>query len=134
MREILFRAKRLDNNAWVEGYLEKRPSPIQMPGYGGPWYIWVPPQDPDDNGGFYNVDPRTVGQYTGMEDWKNRPIFENDILRTGDLTMIVKWQRTRWAPINKYGKAVSWQVATLGSVIGNSHDNPELLREFRKRS
>ena len=128
MREILFRAKRLDTGEWVEGYLVKRPSAIQMPGYGGPWYISVQPQNPDDNGGFYNVDPKTVGQYTGMRDRKDRYIFEDDIIREGQLTLIVKWQRTRWAPLNKYGKPASWMIAGMGEIIGNSHDNPELLR------
>lgn len=68
MREILFRAKRIDTGEWVYGYLVKRPSTIQMPGYSGPWYIKVPPKTPEDDGGMYNVDPDTVGQYTGLDD------------------------------------------------------------------
>ena len=57
----LFRGKRIDNGEWVEGYLSKRPSAIQIGTY-CPWYISVPPLDPDDNGGYYNVDPATVGE------------------------------------------------------------------------
>lgn len=66
MREILFKAKRLDNGEWVEGYLVKHPSAIQI-GDCSPWYIQVPPVDPDDSGGRYNVDPSTVCQYTNID-------------------------------------------------------------------
>lgn len=80
MREILFKAKRLDNGEWVEGYLIKYPSAIQV-GDCSPWYIQVPPVDPDDSGGRYNVDPSTVCQYTGLNDKNGKKIFEGDIIR-----------------------------------------------------
>lgn len=80
MREILFKAKRLSDGAWVEGYLVKYPSAIQV-GDCSPWYIQVPPVDPDDTGGRYNVDPSTVCQYTGLKDKNGKRIFEGDVVR-----------------------------------------------------
>ena len=91
MREILFRGKRLDNGEWVEGCLCKHPSAIQGPGYAGPWYIHVPPKDPDDNGGVYNVAPSTVGQFTGITDKNGRKVFEGDVVCAEDGYGHVKW-------------------------------------------
>ena len=66
---------------WVEGYIVKHPSAIQIGDDYSPWYIHVPPVDPDDNGGVFNVLPSTVGQYTGLTDRTGKRIFEGDTLR-----------------------------------------------------
>ena len=66
---------------WVEGYIVKHPSAIQIGNDYSPWYIHVPPVDPDDNGGVFNVLPSTVGQYTGLKDKNGKRIFEGDILK-----------------------------------------------------
>lgn len=63
---------------WVEGYIVKHPSAIQIGNDYSPWYIHVPPVDPDDNGGVFNVLPSTVGQYTGLTDKNGKRIFEGD--------------------------------------------------------
>ena len=80
MREILFKAKRLDNGEWVHGYIVRHPSAVQI-GESSPWYIHVPPVDPDDNGGVFNVDPETVCQYTGLTDKNGKKVFENDLVK-----------------------------------------------------
>lgn len=67
---------------WVEGYVVGHPSAIQIGNDYSPWYIHVPPVDPDDNGGVFNVTPSTVGQYTGLTDKNGKRIFELDILKT----------------------------------------------------
>lgn len=91
MREILFKAKRMDNGEWVQGYIVRHPSAVQI-GESSPWYIHVPPIDPDDSGGVFNVNPETVCQYTGLTDKNGAKIFEGDKLsdKYGD-TGVVKF-------------------------------------------
>ena len=69
---------------WVEGYIVKHPSAIQIGNDYSPWYIHVPPVDPDDNGGVFNVLPSSVGQYTGLTDKNGKRIFEGDIISWTD--------------------------------------------------
>ena len=69
---------------WVEGYIVRHPSAIQIGNDYSPWYIHVPPVDPDDNGGVFNVLPSTVGQYTGLTDKNGKRIFEGDIISWTD--------------------------------------------------
>lgn len=74
MREIKFRGRRLDNGEWVYGYFIKLSD--------GVCRIFSPMKD-TTQGEFYNwqVDPATVGQFTGHRDKKGREIYEGDILR-----------------------------------------------------
>ena len=94
MREILFRGFHPCNGLetvvvdgekvkgrWVEGYIVKHPSAIQIGNDYSPWYIHVPPVDPDDNGGVFNVLPSTVGQWTGLTDKNGKRVFEGDTLK-----------------------------------------------------
>ena len=134
MREILFRGKRADNGEWVEGFTVRQPSAVQI-GESSPWYISVPPIDPDDNGGYYNVLAETVGQYTGLTDKNGKKIFEGDIVlldfsdgipETGDIV----WSRTgaRFKFNSPDGTKYGIDVTDVFEVIGNIHDNPELLK------
>lgn len=152
-REILFRGKRVDNGEWVEGMLayffDNPKNTIIMPScffatrdMGG--------EDEKGNqileeemavGGFINVIPETVGQFTGLLDKKGNKIFEGDVL---------KYQSTHPKHNGKYfnnavefasGQSlVGWRMRNgrcvvkatpfkfyVSEIIGNIHDNPELL-------
>lgn len=129
MREILFRGKRVDNGEWVEGFFTKS---------GDRTFILI---DNDFAVGYVKmkeVIPETVGQYTGLTDKNGKKIFEGDILSErpdGNKRVYVgtaEWDDER-ALFRFIIKDNPKYFACLGTystsykVIGNIHDNPELL-------
>lgn len=134
MREILFRGKRTDNSEWIEGIycpynwdmFFKR---LEIP------QIIILSDNKEIDGFWCEVIPKTVGQYTGLTDKNGTKIFEGDIVRYGDtIHQVVFEQRNTTA----YFGLVYSEIETMPfghyqdlkqiEVIGNIHDNPELMK------
>ena len=69
-REIKFRAKRLDNNQWVIGYY----LPTQ---YGEKHFIYFALEFLNEHTRI-EIDPKTLGQFTGLKDKNGKEIYEGD--------------------------------------------------------
>ena len=146
MRDILFRGKRKENGEWVYGnYAVTDNNGKQQ------YFIF-------QNKAFeFEVDPETVGQFTGLTDKNGKKIFEGDIVKTQPFSdkpysSKAKYKRhigvveyrirhfknhfyrqdyeARWiVTIIDYGKftCYNWNEFFKCEIIGNIHDNPELL-------
>ena len=127
MREIIFRGKRLSNGEWVYGFIIKT---------FGTYYII---DKDDDKNIAYKIIPETVGQYTGLCDKNGKKIFEGDIVKTDKFSepnkqYIIKYDLQFGAFIgqDRYNLYFVTFDGDSGEfeVIGNIHDNPELLEGF----
>nr|DAV09519.1 MAG TPA: YopX protein [Caudoviricetes sp.] len=125
MREILFRGKRVDNDAWVEGLL------III---WGQYHII----QPNDENTAYPIILKTIGQYTGMTDKNGTKIFEGDIVdfskrpdNGGYGAVIYDADETEFGIVydSIYEGLGRHYYSKDIEVIGNIHDNPELLEE-----
>ena len=126
----LFRAKRIDNGEWAEGYLfrlsENHPPFIMLS---------------DRYGESHEVDPSTICQCTGRTDRDEKLIFEHDVIAyldpystesgyaEADCAGEVLWdEETLSFQVTNRLSAESWEV--LGGeckVLGNAIEHPELL-------
>ena len=120
MREILFRGKRICNGKMMFGSL--------FCCNDGDCYIVAD----DFHRSHYRVEPETVGQFTGLTDKNGKKIFEGDIVEVNHDT----YPGARGEVFFRNGsfmlKKISDVLSLYGflpwcEVIGNIHDNPELL-------
>lgn len=133
-RQILFKAKRIDNGEWVEGYYRAVPDLDVHFICGWDYY-------PSENGlereSFeYEIDPDTLCQYTGLFGKNGEKIWENDIICDKILIIpaAVKWFSDDYVGWHLYdnlngeqdAKYYNWQKC---EAIGNIFDNPELMME-----
>ena len=133
MREILFRGKNPVSDEWAYGslILEKNAFDERL--------ILAIISDADENETLVN--PETISQYTGLTDKNGTRIFEGDILEgdlDDDLDLGAKWRST--IVMGKFGWLADDPTGTNptpldefdikeGVVIGNIHDNPELMEK-----
>lgn len=117
LRKIVFRAKCKDNGDWVHGsYIANYNN--------NDWIV--------QGGDFFAVDSDTVGQFTGLLDKNGEEIYEGDIL---DVECEAVLYVVEWHDAGLKARQVS-NRSTIGlsnwnkriSVIGNVHDNLELLK------
>ena len=91
MREILFKAKRIDNGEWVEGYVFDDGFVDSKRMFVGGLVIMDYKGTADDRWkvgtAFYEVDPNTICQYTGLTDKNGNKIWENDVVKFEDCEM-----------------------------------------------
>ena len=122
MREILFRGKYYKTDKWVEGgFFEWLKQP----------YIVANITDTYAKTN-YEVIPETVGQFTGLTDKNGKKIFEGDILNclTSDFDGSDKYvYNYKITDITDFEKMGFLDFCNELEVIGNIHDNPELLKE-----
>lgn len=122
MREILFKAKRIDNGEWVEGYVVRY-------GYVGKEKYCIIPSYASDLYAF-KIDLNTLCQYTGLTDKNDNKIWENDVVDLDYDNFIVKWDKddARFTLENETLIESFFNIdGKWCEVIGNIFDNPELI-------
>ena len=136
MREILFKAKSIDNGKWFEGCYKKRYNSLgneeHLIFHADSYKVWE----------YAEIDPETLCQFTGLCDKNGKRIWENDIVTCqtkygGDIGKVVfhngkfcvLWNSTYHYSRN--GKCENYyDINTKNLVRGNIFDNPELLQEI----
>lgn len=136
MREILFRGKRVDNGEWcygvplVEGW--SKTTYIASYEYSSLAFVQQ-----------IEVIPETIGQFTGLTDKNGKQIFDGDICQIKDISyadetpFVVEWNNEYsgwfWKELSFSSPTdtITPEIAETAKVIGNIHDNPELLAAER---
>lgn len=125
MREILFRGKSLNNGKWESGYLLENQ---------GRTFIY---QATNDNGRIavaaVEVDPATVGQYTGLKDKNGKKIYEADILTVTFRNMgVVEWRDggfvVNFGDMGMFELTPCFGYTYQMCITGNIHDNADLIK------
>lgn len=133
----LYRGKREDNGEWVEGSLYEEKEMHESCFFIVRTVVgWNKEKYDHDPVAFFLVDPETVGECTGLKA-SGKLIFEGDICDhhvQGDILVnrgVVNWdtKHGRWAfKLNTMSPDFYMHNPAAWEIIGNIHDNPELLK------
>jgi uncharacterized phage protein (TIGR01671 family) len=129
----LFKAKRLNNGEWVQGYYVKG---LDM--YDKEVHLIFEPNtmfySSGETDGWYKVVPSTICQCTGLKDKNGKLIWENDIVVCRDFTeekYVIAWKQDEACfEYQQYGCSIMNFEQLSGcevEAIGNIFDNKELL-------
>lgn len=153
MKIIRFRGKRTDYGGWVRGYLfdpssftlcfilvDESDAVVNDENYNGAWSF------PKDLMNCYEVDPKTVGQFTGRIDKNGKEIYEGDIMFRQILNSEGKVIREYNATVVFIAELAGYYLihdgtatklgttyeilndwSEFGEVVGNIYENPVLL-------
>ena len=123
-REILFRGKRVDNGEWIEGYFlpgnERKPLHPCI-------FVYLPETQSFE---CFDIDIDTLGEYTGLTDKNGTRIFEGDIVKVADEYIdYAMWANGCFCMARQMMfYEFTYQDSSRMEVIGNVHDNLELLK------
>lgn len=125
-REILFRGRCVIRGEWVssmtvcKGIIKRKRDNFYIEDALGRWA---------------HVEKETISQYTGLNDKNGKQIFEGDILSPTekDHNYVVKWPVAKACELHSKtdiagGIRFLFNYNKSIEVIGNIHDNPELLK------
>ena len=137
-REIKFRGKRLNNGEWIFGDLIENQ---------GRFFIYHATSETtieDSEDGRISivaveVDPATIGEYTGLKDKNGRDIYEGDIMEIPEtdfnayIVGTVEYQEDNFFIQSRNGGSpwgLQWSLRKHNAgILGIIHDNPELLKK-----
>lgn len=126
MRTIKFRGKSIDTNEWLYGDLVHSSDMKRSA-------ILVKDKSSYDE---CEVDPLTVGQFTGLYDKNQNEIYEGDILDFNGLNIEIRFVRGVFALLcnGDLNQELCGDCKTdlFAKIIGNIHDNSELMKGFVK--
>jgi len=127
-RKIKFRGKRLSDGEWIYGDLLHNVDCVKI----REWEADVN-QIPKS----YVVDENTIGQYTGFKDKNEKEMYEGDIVNLAseetepfmrNIPLVVRrYPDGQFLLVDRLG-CRDFLVTNIVEVIGNIHDNPELLK------